>query len=94
MPTVSCEEGSALRTGLGLSWNKFRKHRKCLRSKGVKVDSEHKEREFQKSIQCGDIVVEHKLFECHGKEESMPVGYRGHDNLSSFVQCLLSSRPV
>ena len=52
-PAISSEQSSALRTRLGLSWNKYRKHSRFLKSIGVIVPSAHMERVIQDSALCG-----------------------------------------
>ena len=57
-PKIPSDEGSALRTSMELSWNKYRKQRRYLRSIGVEMDSERAERNFQEDAVCGQITVE------------------------------------
>ena len=57
-PKIPGDEGSALRTSMGLSWNKYRNQRRYLRSIGVEMDSERAERNFQEDALCGQITVE------------------------------------
>ena len=69
-PAISGKQGAVLRTRLGLSRSKYRKHRNFLKDIGVRVQSEHKEREFQDSIQCGEINILHKPLEIQDKIET------------------------
>ena len=88
-PAISSEQSSALRTRLGLSWNKYRKHRRFLTPIGVIVPSEHKQRVFQDSALSEDIKIVNKPMENQDKVERFPVGYAGSEDLPGFVSALL-----
>lgn len=89
-PAISNKQSSAWRTKLGLSWNKYRKHRKFLKSIGVIVPSEHRERVFQDIVVCGDVKIVNKSMESQDKEGRVPVGYIGHEDLPCFVSAMLN----
>ena len=57
-PKIPSDEGPALRTSMGLSWNKYRKQQRYLRSIGVQMDSDRAGRNFQEDALCGQITVE------------------------------------
>ena len=97
-PVISTIQGSALRTGLGLSWNKYRKQRKFLRTIGVSLASEksrkkknRKKKTIQENIKCGQVKLEDKLlFQSDRREHvTTPVSYVGSDDLPDFVCNLL-----
>ncbi|XP_070178247.1 uncharacterized protein [Littorina saxatilis] len=89
-PVMSAKDGSVLRTMLGLSWNKYRRQKRYLRTKGVQMASEKQERVFQNETQCGDIHIKRKrLFTEDRARASIPVGYIGSDDLPEFVTNLL-----
>ena len=88
-PAISNKQSSAWRTKLGLSWNKYPKHRKFLKSIRVIVPSEHRERVFQDSVVCGGVETVNKSMESQDKAERVPAGYVGREDLTGFVSALL-----
>ena len=57
-PSVSSKQSSALRTQLGLSWQQHRAQKRFLKSIGVNLACEKKERQEQKEAMFGDVVTE------------------------------------
>ena len=55
---ISSKLATKLRARLSLSWTKQRQLRKISKSVGIKIDSEKKERNFQKDLMCANICVE------------------------------------
>ena len=76
-PKIPSDDGSALRTSMELSWNKYRKQRRYFRSIGVEMDSERAERNFQEDALCGQITVEDIPLNHGNTREPIPtpVGY-------------------
>ena len=74
---------------MGLSWNKYRKQRRYLRSIGVEMDSEKAERNFKEDALCGEVTIEDIPLNCDDSKERIPtlVGYV--KDLSNFVSNLL-----
>ena len=70
--------------------NKYRKHRRFLKSIGVIVASKHRKRVFKDSALCGDIKIVNKLMESQDKVERVPVGYVGGEDLPGFVSASLN----
>lgn len=58
---VSSDEGSALRTSMGLSWNRYRKQRQYFCQIGVEMDCEREEGNFQEDALCGKFTEEDVL---------------------------------
>ena len=89
-PTISRKQGSALRTGLGLSWNRYRRQRRFLKAIGVDMEGEKAERALQDEIMCGQIQTEKKLLlDETTPAMNAPIASVGSDNLPSFVTKLL-----
>ena len=82
-----------MRAQLALSWAKYRQYRKFLKSLGVRLDSEKRERELQNSVLSGKITVQKKPLHFYDKQTNQaskretPVA--AIENLEHFVSNLL-----
>ena len=88
-PKIPSDEGSALRTSMELSWNKYRKQRRYLRSIGVEMDSERAERNFQEDAICGQSTVEDIPLNHGDTREPIPTPVEYVNELPKFVSNLL-----
>ena len=88
-PKIPSDEGSALRTSMELSWNKYRKQRRYLRSIGVEMDSKRAERNFQEDALCGQITVEYIPLNHGDTREPIPTPVEYVNELPKFVSNLL-----
>lgn len=90
---VSRNQGTALRTHLGLSWSKYRTYKRFMKEFGIKHEGEKKERQAQKSAICGNIKIEQKFTTSENKTTNeiethrTPVAYI--EDLTHFVPELL-----
>ena len=74
---------------MGLSWNKYRKQRRYLRSIGVEMDSERAERNFQEHALCGKVTIEDIPLYCGDSKQRIPTPVGYVKDLSNFVSNLL-----